>query len=265
MTPISTNPKVEPQSLEPRPAVEAKVRLKRDTEGGRTIKPKYIWRPEYDAYLKAHYFGGLNRRFQVLNRMIHLTGLPRWYIKRQAARLGLTMHMDRRPWTQAELLVLEDLVGSASAATIAKRLRRPVSSIVNKCKRLRISRRVRDGYTMRDLELCLGEDHRKISGWIKDGWLRDTLQGTHRHDGNGTDIHRIHERDILNFIKNHPQEINLGKVDQMWFLDLVLLRGRGVREARKLSLVESADEDAAQPDLEGQTESTARILADARA
>jgi hypothetical protein len=187
---------------------------------------KYTWRPEYDRYLKAQYFGGLNRRFRVLNRMIRLTGLPRWYIKRQAARLGLTMHMDRKPWTRAELDVLDDLVGRVSAATIAKRLGRPVNSVVNKCKRMRISRRVRDGYTMRDLELCFGEDHHKISAWIKNGWLQDRLQGTRRHDGNGEDIHRIREKDILDFLRDHPQEINLGKVDQTWFLDLVLLKGR---------------------------------------
>ena len=191
-------------------------------------KLKYTWRPQYDAYLKAHYFGGLNRRFQVLNRMVRLTGLPRWYIKRQAARLGLTMKMDRRPWTQAELGVVQNLVGRVSAATIAKRLRRPESSVVNKIKRLGTSRRVREGYTMRDLEQCLGEDHHKISVWIANGWLRDRLQGTNRHGGNGNDIHRIRETDVLHFIKHHPQEINLGKVDQVWFLDLVLLRGREV-------------------------------------
>ena len=94
------------------------------------------------------------------------------------------------------------------------------------------SRRVRDGYTMRDLELCLGEDHHKIAGWIKNGWLEDRLQGTCRHNGNGNDIHRIREKDIFNFIRNHPREINLGKVDQTWFLDLVLLRGREVPEAK---------------------------------
>ena len=174
-------------------------------------KPKYTWRPEYDGYLKAQYFGGLNRRFRVLNRMIRLTGLPRWYIKRQAARLGLTMQMDRRPWTRAELDVLGDLVGRVSAATIAKRLHRPVSSVVNKCNRMQISRRVRDGYTIRDLEQCLGEDHHKIAGWIKNGWLQDRRQGTRR----GKDIRRIREDDIVDFIRNHPQEINLGKVDQM--------------------------------------------------
>jgi hypothetical protein len=194
-------------------------------------KLKYTWRPEYDAHLKAHYFGGLNRRFQVLNQMVRLTGLPRWYIKRQAARLGLTMKMDRRPWTQAELKLVEHLVGRVSAATIAKRLHRPESSVVNKLKRLGTSRRVREGYTMRDLAQCLGEDHHKISIWIANGWLRDQLQDTNRHSGNGNDIHRIREKDVLHFIKNHPQEINLGKVDQVWFLDLVLLRGREVPEA----------------------------------
>lgn len=210
----------------------------------RHAKLKYTWRPEFDAFLRTHYFGGLNRRFQVLNRMIRMTGLPRWYIKRQAARLGLTMKMDRKPWTPSELNVLDKLVGRVSSATIAKRLHRPESSVVNKLKRLGNSRRVREGYTMRDLEQCLGEDHHKISVWIANGWLRDRLQGTRRHDGNGRDIHRIGEKDILRFLKNHPQEINLGKVDQVWFLDLVLLRGREVPEA-KTSRHETFDEDSA--------------------
>jgi hypothetical protein len=125
--------------------------------------------------------------------MIRLTGLPRWYIKRQTARLGLTMHMDRKPWARAELDVLDDLVGRVSVTTIAKKLHRPVSSVTNKLKRLQISRRVRNGYTMRDLELCLGEDHHKIARWIEKGWLKDRLQGTRRQDGNGKDIHHTRE------------------------------------------------------------------------
>jgi hypothetical protein len=202
----------------------------------------HIWRPEYDAYLKAQYFGGLNRRFQVLNRMIRMTGLPRWYIKRQAVRLGLTMRIDRKPWTPSEMELLEKLVGRLSSATIAKRLHRPESSVVNKLRRLGTSRRVRNGYTMRDLELCLGEDHHKIAGWIRKGWLQDRLQGTRRHDGN--DVHRIRERDILTFIKNHPQEITLGKVDQSWFLDVVLLRGSEVAKA-KCRCAEAQEDGAA--------------------
>lgn len=187
----------------------------------------------------------MNRRFRILNWLIRLTGLPRWYIKRQAARLGLTMHMDRKPWTRAELDVLRDLVGRVSVASIAKRLHRPVSSVTNKLKRLQNSRRVRDDYTMRDLELCLGEDHHKIFRWIKNGWLPDRLQGTHRHNGNGRDIHRIRERDVLNFITDHSQELNLGKVDQARFLDLLLLKGREVRRAKSRRPVVTADHDLA--------------------
>jgi hypothetical protein len=211
----------------------------------RRSKPKYTWRTEYGAYLSRRYFGGLNRRFQVLTGMVRLTGLPRWYIKRQAARLGLTLHTDRRPWTASEMNLLEKLVGHVSSATIAKRLHRPESSVVNKLKRIGTSRRVRNGYTMRELELCLGEDHNKIAQWIKNGWLQDRLQGTRRHDGNGNDIHRIREKDILTFIRNHPQEINLAEMDQTWFLDLVLLRGREVPAAKLPRKRDTAEDDAA--------------------
>ena len=173
------------------PARLAKYCLNCRAERRRRAKLKYTWQPEYDAYLKARHFGGLTRRFQVLSRMVRMTGLPRWYTKRQAAQLGLTMRIDRRPWTSKEIDLLEKLVCRVSSATIAKRLRRPENSVVNKMKRLGTSRRVRNGYTMRELELCLGEDHHKIAGWIKNGWLQDRLQGTRRHDGNGNDMHRL--------------------------------------------------------------------------
>ena len=182
------------------PPTEARYCLKCRSDRRRRPNLKYVWRSEYDDYLKAHYYGGLNRRFQVLNRMIRETGLPRWYIKKRAASLGLTMHQDKRPWTAEEEESLERLLGKVSALTIARRLKRSEASVVLKIKRLGVSRRVRNGYTMRDLETCLGADHHKIQRWVADGWLRDRLQGTRRHDGNGRDIHRFREKDILGFV-----------------------------------------------------------------
>jgi hypothetical protein len=226
---------IEEGRLRNQPPTEAKYCLKCRAERRRRANLKYVWRPEYDDYLKAHYHGGLKRRFQVLNRMIRETGLPRWYIKRRAAGLGLTMHQDKRPWTAAEENILERLLGKVSALTIARRLRRTEASVVLKIKRLGVSRRVRSGYTMRDLEQCLGESHHKIQRWIANGWLRDRLQGTRRHDGNGRDIHRIQERDILNFIREHPLEIHLERVEALWFLDLVLLKGKEMSETRSRS------------------------------
>jgi len=192
---------IEEGRLRNQPPTEARYCLKCRSDRRRRANLKYVWRLEYDDYLKAHYYGGLNRRFQVLNRMIRETGLPRWYIKKRAASLGLTMHQDKRPWTAEEEESLERLLGKVSALTIARRLKRTEASVVLKIKRLGVSRRVRNGYTMRDLETCLGADHHKIQRWVADGWLRDRLQGTRRHDGNGRDIHRFREKDILGFIK----------------------------------------------------------------
>lgn len=123
----------------------AKYCLKCRAERRQCGKAKYAWRPEFDEHLRANYYGGVNRRFRVLNRIVRLTGLPRWYIKRQAARLGLTMRIDRKPWTSAEVDLLERLVGTVSTASIARRLGRPENSVVTKLKRMGTSRRVRNG------------------------------------------------------------------------------------------------------------------------
>src|SRR5712664_1487604 len=157
MKAVNCGEPLEGKQQQAQPSQLAQYSSERRDKCERCSKRKYLWRAEYDAYLKANYLGGLNRRFQVLNKMVRLTGLPRWYIKRHAARLGLTLHMDRRPWTASEMNLLEKLVGRVSSATIAKRLRRPESSVVNKLKRMGTSPRVRNGYTMCDLGLCLGE------------------------------------------------------------------------------------------------------------
>lgn len=142
--------------------------------------------PRHDAYLRAHYHGGLHQRGRVLSALMRQTGFPHSYIKCRARRLGLTMHHDRRPWTKEELETLERLLGKVSAATIAKRLKRTETSVVMKIKALGHSRRVIEGYTIHELEECLGGDHHKIRKWIVNGWLRDRLQGTHRPMGTAT-------------------------------------------------------------------------------
>ena len=60
------------------PPLLAKYCLKCRADRRRHAIVKYTWLPEYDAYLKAHYFGGLNPRFLVLTRTVRMTGLPRW-------------------------------------------------------------------------------------------------------------------------------------------------------------------------------------------
>jgi hypothetical protein len=233
-----------------RAPIAAKFCLECRSERRRRKKLKYAWLPQHDAYMRAHYNGGLHQRGRVIRELMRQAGFPRWYVKRQAQRLGLTMHPDRRPWTPDEMETLDKLLGRVSAATIAKRLKRTETSVVMKIKALGHSRRVTEGYTIRDLEHCFGEDHREIHKWIENGWLPNGFHRPRKHNGNGHDIHRFREKDILEFIKAHPREINLGKVDQVWFLDLVLLRGMEIHEFAVPWANEDEDGDIKSRELE---------------
>lgn len=82
-----------------RAPIEAKYCVKCRAERQRRAKLKYNWLPQHDADMRAHYHSGLHQRGRVIKELIPQTGFPRWYAKRQAQRLGLTMHPDRRPWT----------------------------------------------------------------------------------------------------------------------------------------------------------------------
>lgn len=214
-----------------RAPVLAKFCLKCRSERRRLHNLKYVWLPQHEAYLRAHYHGGLHQRSRTIRALIQETSFPRWNIKRQARRLGLTMRSGGRPWTQQELDTLGGLLGKVSTATIARRLKRTEASVILKITALGYSRRLSEGYTTRDLEKCLGEDHRKIQKWIAKGWLRARSIPKHRYDANHRSIYHFREKDILAFIKRHPQEINLCKVDSVWFLDLFLLRGMELQQA----------------------------------
>src|SRR5260370_16672207 len=74
----------------------AKYCLKCRAEQRRHARVKYTWRPEYDAYLNAHYFGGVDRRFQVLTPIVPISGFPRWCTNRPGPPMG-PPHPNYRP------------------------------------------------------------------------------------------------------------------------------------------------------------------------
>jgi hypothetical protein len=97
-------------------------------------------------------------------------------------------------------------------------------------KALGHTRHVSESSTAHDLELCLVEDHHEIQKWIANRWLRDGVQGTRRHEGNVYNIHRLRDKDVVALVKQLSQEINIGTVNQVLFLDLLMQRGTELRE-----------------------------------
>jgi hypothetical protein len=60
-----------------------------------------------------------------------------------------------------------------------------------------------------------------VTRWINAGQLKATLRGTARDERQNGDIYLIREKDVRRFVLEHPSDIDLRKVDQLWFLDML--------------------------------------------
>jgi len=192
---------------------------------------KYQWTPERDQVLRERYDGRIAGRAAAIGASL---GWPAWVIKKRATTLGLTHPAQRRDWTATEETFLLEHVGSRLTPWIAKQLRRTETSVVLKLKRMKISRRFRDGYTLSELELCFGVDHHSIDRWIREGKLVGRRRGTRRSAAGGrpleggagpADAWYFTDEDLLRFVREHPTAFRLDKVDQVWFMDLITSGG----------------------------------------
>ena len=198
----------------------------------RGVRPKkYLWTPERDQILRDRYDNRIKGRAAEIALAL---GWPKWAVTKRAARLGLAYPVSRKEWSAKEERFLWSHAGRRHVHWLAKRLGRSETSVVLKLKRMHLSRRWREGHTLRDLEECFGCDHHVIDRWIRAGWLQGRRRGTRRNGvggrgGGPADAWLFKDEAILRFIIEHPMEFRLDKVDQCWFMDLILAGGLGKR------------------------------------
>jgi len=181
--------------------------------------PTWVLTPERDRYLREHY----NPRERGTSlRIGRVIGVPAWRVKRWAAELGLCATMKKQPdWTPAEVAFLEEHIGTRSVGWIARALKRSLTAVQVKAKRLQISRRdCRDWYTADALALAMGHDPTTVARWIRTGKLQAERYGENHADGRPA-MYRVSEAAVLRFLREHPAAYQLAKVDQVWFLGLV--------------------------------------------
>jgi hypothetical protein len=150
-------------------------------------------------------------------------GMPHWALKKRTRELGLARTKEL-PWSERELEILaryawmsdERICLKLKAAGYA----RTITGIHLKLKRMRFKD---DGsfYSAYSLAQALGIDPHAVTRWIKSGHLKAKFRGTARGPQQNGDSYLIHEKDVRRFILEHPTEIDLRKVDQLWFLDVL--------------------------------------------
>ena len=179
-------------------------------------RQKYFWTPDHDALLRRYY--DPNVRGRARDIAAHL-GVPKWVVWERASALGLTRPRDI-PWSPSDVAYLEANFHRAHIKQIAKELGRTVTAVKRKAERLGY-RKNGEGYNSHSLALALGVDHHWVSQRIRDGKINAGRRFTERTVQEKGDSYLITDQDVLRFIREHTFEVDLRKVDQLWFLDLV--------------------------------------------
>lgn len=164
---------------------------------------------------------------------------PTWWVSKRARELGLkTPRFREAPWSDAEQTMLHDTchlsLGAARRRFIAAGFNRSETAIQVKRKRSSVNPQDNGMYTGRGVGDALGVDIKTVTRWIGLGELKAKRRGTERTDEQG-DMWWIAERDIREFVIQHPLRVDLAKIPaafRAWFIELLAGRaGISVEQA----------------------------------
>lgn len=193
--------------------------------GQRFERPrKYIFTARIDQRIREIYLSHPNAKTRPgIRQLAGQIGIPHWALKKRARELGLARTKEKA-WSEPELVILARYAWM-SDERIRLKLKvagyaRTVTGIHMKLKRMRFKWDP-SFYSGKGLAQALGIDSHVVTRWIKSGHLKARFRGTARSEQQGGDIYLIREKDVRRFIFEHPTEIDLRKVDQLWFLDLI--------------------------------------------
>lgn len=193
-------------------------KCRHDRKSRPSPKRKWFLTEDQLEYMRKNYDSRVRGR---VDKLAEQFGVPSWWLKKKAGHMGLSKMTtgDRKPWSADEIALLTEWAGRRSLEHIRKRWfpHRSFTSVAMACRRLKLSRAPgRDGYTMGELCLALGCDHRLVTRWVKEGRLKAAQVGA-MHD----QCWVFHPAAVVRFMRENPTGFRLDKVDQLWFMDLV--------------------------------------------
>ena len=176
-----------------------------------------VWTEQMDRYLRERYDGRVRGR---VGEIAGVLGVTHETTKYRAERLGLTRpdKRNRRMWTEEEKAFLLRWAGERTPWWMARQLKRSRSSVVEKMRRENLRTRIQSGYTQKELMECFGTSATMLRRWERLGML-SVQRGS---EAIGLRAWRVSEEAVLEFVQRYPMELDLGRVDQFWFMDLIL-------------------------------------------
>lgn len=184
-----------------------------------TLQADEIVRDEYRRMLHGR------RPYSVKQRLGAKLGIPGWVAQRRATELGLTRVKEPR-WSEPEMELLTKHAWKHpnTLAAIFRRhgFQRSVNAI-----HIMVTRRLggrlanRPWYAATQLAKLLGVDSHLVLRWISSGQLRAERIGEGWTEGQSCAKYKIRSLDFRTFVAANPHVVDLRKVDQLWFIDLL--------------------------------------------
>ncbi len=198
------------------------------------VKTEYKWQftEEIDNKLREIYsrpaarFAGNNFREKGKGVKAYAAelGWPHHVLVHRASQLGIA-RVKEKPWTNEELAALREWA-HFSPAQIWMRFKRrgfkrteaSIACMRKKSQAFKIA----PWYSATSLALLMGVDaHMVTNNWLPKG-LKFIWKGSKRRaQWQGGDVRLFHQKEIRRFFIEHPEEIDLLKVDKYWFLEMI--------------------------------------------
>ena len=181
-------------------------------------KPPHRWTEEEREILRREPSQTHEARRQLAARL----GVTEGVVEYQATKMGLHRARGGRTWTTEEEKKLLELVERKPVTQIARILNRSINSVTVRAKKLNASRRSRNGwYTLGETAEMLGASQPWVRRRIENGSLRATQHYEDRRpQARGRPMH-IEERDLRQFIRSHPQDLNGRNVDMVQIVQIL--------------------------------------------
>lgn len=181
---------------------------------------QYVFTDELRAELRAAYCLRRPAQKRAIDELVRKTGWRRGAFTDEATRMGIARPWQK--WSAAEDQWLRERAGKVALGYMAKKLHRSERAIEQRLHVLKVSRlEQREGYTLSMLSVMFGVRIGKVNSWLDRGLMRGKRVGC------GT---RVQDEDVARFIRKHPHEYDLRRVDQTWY-KAMLFGAAGAGEA----------------------------------
>lgn len=178
----------------------------------RRANPPHAWTDEEIGMIRAEYpeLGplGLSQKM----------GLDPWIVKAKARRMGIH-YGKQRAWKPGEIEFLRNNYSKMSATAISKIIGKTTFQIRHKLRNLAIQSSAENGsLNAEKIADVFGVSRLKVAAWIENGWIDATNLDKRGVYG----YYEIDPWSVRWFIREHPEEFDLARVNQLAFLSIAM-------------------------------------------